>query len=263
VEQVALAGTVTAALAGYAWKRHSEPGTTAFAALMVTTTVWSGGYALGLVTMDPGLRRFWLSVEWTTIPLVPVAWLAFALAYAGWGHLLTRRTVGLLSMVPLVTVALAWTNPLHGLFYVDSTRSAVGTVLSTGGPVYWIHVVYSVLLVVGAAAILLRVASRARTVDQPGFATLAAVIALPGVLELLHRFGAFPVALTSTGVALSGLALLMGLRMATRFLQGSIPLTAQQFSLFRLMAIGLVLILIIRFRPQGLWGDAKELGVDT
>jgi len=63
--------------------------------------------------------------------------------------------------------------------------------------------------------------------------------------------------------ALLGLFLIVGLRLFTRFLNGVVPLTQTQFASGRLVLIGLILIFIIRFRPQGLLGDAKELGLDS
>lgn len=63
--------------------------------------------------------------------------------------------------------------------------------------------------------------------------------------------------------ALLGLFLIVALRLFTRFLNGVVPLTQTQFASGRLVLIGLILIFIIRFRPQGLLGDAKEIGLDS
>jgi branched-chain amino acid transport system permease protein len=57
-----------------------------------------------------------------------------------------------------------------------------------------------------------------------------------------------------------GLAIIMGFRAFTRFLNDQIPtISSSQFASFRLMLVGVLLILIIRYRPQGIWGDPREL----
>jgi branched-chain amino acid transport system permease protein len=62
---------------------------------------------------------------------------------------------------------------------------------------------------------------------------------------------------------IGGLAIIMGFRAFTRFLNDQIPtITSSQFASFRLLLVGLLLILIIRYRPQGIWGDPRQLEVE-
>lgn len=60
----------------------------------------------------------------------------------------------------------------------------------------------------------------------------------------------------------AGLAIVMGFRLLTRFLNEATPVTQDQFASLRLFALGLLLVAIIRFRPEGIWGSAEELGVN-
>ena len=61
----------------------------------------------------------------------------------------------------------------------------------------------------------------------------------------------------------AGVAIILGLRLATRFLNQQLPFVTQdQFASVRLVLVGLVLILVIRYRPAGIWGDPEELGVE-
>jgi len=63
---------------------------------------------------------------------------------------------------------------------------------------------------------------------------------------------------------IAGLALLLGFRAGTRFLNDQIPfITPDQFASIRLALVGLLLMVIIRYRPEGIWGNADELGVDS
>jgi len=63
---------------------------------------------------------------------------------------------------------------------------------------------------------------------------------------------------------LAGLAIIMGFQLTTRFLNDVLPfITQDQFASVRLMLVGLLLMLIIKYRPEGLWGNARELGVES
>jgi len=63
---------------------------------------------------------------------------------------------------------------------------------------------------------------------------------------------------------LGGLAIIMGFQLVTRFLNEQLPvITPDQFASVRLMLIGLLLMVIIKYRPEGIWGDADELGVES
>jgi branched-chain amino acid transport system permease protein len=62
---------------------------------------------------------------------------------------------------------------------------------------------------------------------------------------------------------LGGLAVIMGLRLLSRFANQVAPVSSAEFASLRLIAVGMVLILVIRYRPAGIWGDPKELGVES
>lgn len=63
---------------------------------------------------------------------------------------------------------------------------------------------------------------------------------------------------------LGGLAIIMGFQLLTRIFDDAVPIVTQdQFASIRLMLIGLLLMVIIKYRPEGIWGDADRLGVDS
>ncbi|MFC4359015.1 branched-chain amino acid ABC transporter permease [Halobium salinum] len=62
---------------------------------------------------------------------------------------------------------------------------------------------------------------------------------------------------------LAGLAIIMGLRLVSRFALDVSPVAADAFASVRLIVVGLILVLVIRYRPAGIWGDERELGVES
>jgi hypothetical protein len=59
------------------------------------------------------------------IATVPFAWLVFALRYADWDRVFTRRNLVLLAAVPLATLLLVATNEAHGLISGAARGSAL------------------------------------------------------------------------------------------------------------------------------------------
>lgn len=63
---------------------------------------------------------------------------------------------------------------------------------------------------------------------------------------------------------IGGLAIIMGFRLLTRLLNEQLPMITQdQFASLRLILVGLLLILVIRYRPEGIWGNPLERGTES
>jgi PAS domain S-box-containing protein len=145
-----LSTVVSIWLAITAWRRRSISGALPFALLMLGVAEWSLTYTLELGSPDLSAAVYWDNSTWLGIVIVPAAWFAFALQYTDRGHWLTRRTVVLLTIQPLITLVLVWTNPLHGLVY---SSVSLGTSHGLSAPVftdalwYWITIAYSYLLI--------------------------------------------------------------------------------------------------------------------
>jgi PAS domain S-box-containing protein len=139
-------------LALYAWKNREQPGASAFIALMLAAACLCITN-IGEV-MAPTLEGKMLFNDLSYFPLavMPVTFLALALQYTGRGHVLTRRNLLLLCLVPMATIALVWTNGLHHLYYTSVTVATMGDVtylVRAYGPamVAWMAFAYGLLLV--------------------------------------------------------------------------------------------------------------------
>ena len=62
---------------------------------------------------------------------------------------------------------------------------------------------------------------------------------------------------------LGGLAVVELVRIGTRFLNDTFPGAAYQFASFRFIVLGVLLVAVIRYKPEGIWGDADRQGVGT
>lgn len=89
----------------------------------------------------------------------------------------------------------------------------------------------------------------------PGFITIDVTV-LVWVGMLIGGAG------SNRGV-LVGLLVISSFQLFTRFANETVPVGSNTFASLRLMAVGLLMILIIVYRPQGIFGDPDKLDVET
>jgi PAS domain S-box-containing protein len=194
---LALAASITLALAIFGWQRRSVRGARHFAVLMLAVAEWSLAYAFELASpADIAYKEFWDAIEFLGIVVVPAAWLAFALEYTGQERWLTKRRMALLTIEPVVTVILVFTNRFHGLIWNSVWLEREPAVLlgSSPGPVFWAHTAYSYLLLVVGTLCLVQKFFRAPRLYrlQAGMLVIAALV--PWLANILPFIGLRPLA---------------------------------------------------------------------
>jgi hypothetical protein len=156
---LAVGAWISLALALYAWRRRTVPGADTFIVLALAVGGWCLGYSLEILSADLAAKIFWARVQYFGIAALPVAWLTFALQYSRRDSWLSRRNLLLLSIIPLITILLVWTNDIHGLIWSQ-------VVLNTSGPFpamevsygawFWIQWAYAYLLLLLGTGLLIR-----------------------------------------------------------------------------------------------------------
>src|SRR5437016_9091120 len=214
---VVIAGVISAGLALYAWRRRLMAGVVPFSILMLAVAEWSLGYALELAGADVHTKLFWLGVEYLGIIIAPAAWLALALQYTGHTKWLTPRLLVLLSIEPLITLVLVWTNDIHHLIHTKvglEITSTFTVLVITRGTWYWINVFYSfLLLLLGTALIVSFIPTlrRSASVYRGQVSALCIAVLVPWVSNAVTDFGLSPLpnldltplAFTVTGIAMA------------------------------------------------------------
>ncbi len=212
-----IAAVSSAVVAVLAWRRRHVRSARPFALLMLTVTVWALAYVLEIVSPGFTLKTFWVKVQYSSIVCVPVAWLAFSLAYIGKEQWLTGRNLALLSVVPLVILVLMWTNPGHHLVMEDFrlVESAGGRVLAIDrGPVFWLHVMHAYALLALGVVLLVTEYHRAGPAYRRQTRLLLIAALIPWVGNLVHVFGQGILSyldVTSFLFTISGLVVFWGL----------------------------------------------------
>ncbi len=209
-----LAGGISLALALYAWRERTEPGSTAFALLMAGATVWSLSYAAALTVFDPGGRVVMEVPIEIGKALIAPAWLAFALGYTGRGEYLTRRTIAALAVFPAATLLVVSLPALRPLIWTHyRVTPTLGAATVSYDPTLWhyAHAAYGYVLVGAGMALLVdALASHTRLYRRQ---TLALVVGslFPTVAHVKRTFQFGPlVAVDFTPMALSVTGLTFG-----------------------------------------------------
>ncbi|MFC7096495.1 histidine kinase N-terminal 7TM domain-containing protein [Halobaculum marinum] len=190
-----VAATVAAALSVAAYRRRDRPGASALVVLTASAAVWTSSYAAALVTFDPGARQALETLVYLGRGSLPVAWILFAASYAGISDRFSVGHAAALVVFPAVVFLLTATAPLHDLLWTDYrvVGTAVAGVQYDPGPLFYVHVAYSYVLIgVGTMVILRALAADGQLVSVEGGAVAGgAGIAL--VASLLWLFDLTPV----------------------------------------------------------------------
>jgi len=199
-----------------AWRRRRAPGALAMMALTSATFVWTFGFLVEANSTTLDRQLLFNNIGYIGSMSVPVAWFAFALQYTRGNRVLNARKVLLLSLLPLATVVLVWTNNWHHLMWSDEHLATSGpftVTVKTYGTFFWIAYAYNYVLVFAGAAILLRrlfVGIRLYTLQAW---SLVIAVVIPLAWNAIYVFHLLPIPrkdLTPAMFAVSGMAIASG-----------------------------------------------------
>lgn len=212
-----IAAAMSATLALTAWQRRPASGATPSALLMLALAEWQLGYALELGSADLPSELFWAKAQYLGMVMVPVLWLAFVLQYTGREKWLTRHNLVLLTIEPLVTLLLVWTNEVHGLIYSNIevyTNGSFSKLDETFGTWAWVDVAYSYMLLMLGTLLLIQALIRSPRLYRRQVGALLIGAFAPWAAEVLSISGLRPfphLDLTPFAFTLTGLAMVWGL----------------------------------------------------
>ena len=143
--------------------------------------------------------------------------LAFVIRYTGSIHWLERRRFAIVCAPALALVVVAWTNPLHHLYWIAHKPGLAGPfqiAIPVYGPAFWLLFGYCYVLVAVSAFLLAQAAAQSAGVYRAqALVMLFAVIApwAVNIVDMSQIFGYVHVDTTAMTFAVTGLAFLPGL----------------------------------------------------
>ncbi|MFA6613090.1 MAG: histidine kinase N-terminal 7TM domain-containing protein [Dehalococcoidales bacterium] len=204
-------------LAARVWKHRKRPVAAAFLVLMFALVWWASAAALEHVSVELPVNIFWLKMTYFGITLIPGTWLAFTLLYTDRDKWLTRRKIILLSIIPIVTLVIVWTNEIHHLMWGDiwlDTSLWPPVDLVTHNVWFWIYSVYSYALLFTCTLLILDLFRRSSGIYRKQAGIILAASLIPWAANFLFIAGIKPFALidhTPLALAITGGAFFLGL----------------------------------------------------
>jgi diguanylate cyclase (GGDEF)-like protein len=214
---LAVAAAIELGVAIYVWRRRQARGATPLAVLNLALAEWAGTYAIMWSATTLEAQVFWLSATFVGVVLALPALLAFALEYAHLGRYLTRPTLALLAVHPVVTLALLVTDPWHHLFYSGYALVTRNNLLELDwerGPWFWVTTGYGYLVLLTVVAVLVRAAWRSPRLYQAQATSMVAAVLFPWIANFITQstFRYFSeLDLTPVMFSLAGVAMAYGL----------------------------------------------------
>jgi len=216
-----VSAVVTLGLAVYAARQYytgeaATRTTLTFVGIVLSVSVWTIARGLELLFVSQTLSRFWLAILYVGYSGATMSALFFGLAFTGHRHLLTRRNVALLLVVPAFGVAVAATNQLHEVFWVSQ-----GFPRESGWwgdivvherefqPLFYLYLLYTITAALTGLYYLLRTAVRSATIYRRQTAALLAGSGAALTVGVLFALGQQPFVpdfldLTPIGFAVMG-----------------------------------------------------------
>lgn len=193
--------------------RKQTPLSRLFALLLLSISWW--GFVYGFEAFSIGLpaKLFLARLKYFGVISCPVLLLAFILKYLQQDLWLKPRYVIPALVIPMVTLVAVWTDPWHHLFYTQTYLDTTyhPPILHTEhGFFFWVHMVYSYLMLVASVIILAdqTLHSSGRLQSQQGMVMFATL--LPVLANALHIFNLNPypmLDLTTLAFPISGVFL--------------------------------------------------------
>jgi len=173
------------------WRRRPGVGVVPFIVLLAGLTFWVLLYICELSVIDIPSKTIMAALEYVGITTVPAAWFAFAVAYIGKEQWLTRRTILLLIIEPVLTVFAALTNDSHHLFWKTVTLDQTATYTmfnNTAGILFWLHAMYSYGLILVATVLMIQAMRRYPSNYRGQVSTMLVALFVPWVANGLYIF---------------------------------------------------------------------------
>ena len=199
------------------FKKRNIVGAKPLFALMVAVGVWAFSYIFEIISKSFEVKVLWYNFEYFGIAFIPVLWLSFALFYADANTKNVKRFLPFAFVIPVVIIALVWTNSFHSLFVKDmfiAESALVPVLLKTNALGYWLHISFSYAFIIAGTIIFLNTLFKLPQFFLKQGMLLIIGALLPAIFSIFNAFNInpfYPFDITPTVLSVSGILLTFSL----------------------------------------------------
>lgn len=161
---------------------------------------WIFCYGLEILFTSFSQKIFWANWQILSAAIASISFFLIALTYTGRGRSINPLVISLFSLIPLTTLAFAFTDEKHhlvrqfvGIAYVRQPLSFVSLEFEYG-PLYWVNTVYLLLVVLAGVLLIARYVHRASPTMRVQGVTMMIGILLPWAANIITILGFNPLA---------------------------------------------------------------------
>jgi len=180
------AGITCLVVAIMIWFVHRKAtGSRALVVVLLALTWWDLTYAVFWFDYRGPTPYFWLDMTLLGAFIVPTAFLIFSLEYAQMQKWLKPPFLWALTIEPIITFILLWTDPWHDLYF--GGKRALNTVRTLdAGPVSWANVYYSYLLIFISIVVLGIILYRSVGIYRKQAIMILAAVIVPWIVHISY-----------------------------------------------------------------------------
>lgn len=193
---LAFSTIVAGGLVWVALRQQETRGREPFCWMMASVALWLATSTLELSSNSLLFKILISKFQYLGVSSVALFWLLFVLRYTHHDRYLTRLGIGLLWVIPAITMMLAATNDLHGWVWPSVAEVPVpGGVAARfeHGPAVVLISVYSYILLAIGTLVLAKIAFRFPAIYRRQAVTMVVAAVLPWTGNLIYLMGLSPV----------------------------------------------------------------------
>jgi len=206
-----LSSLLSLIVAHFTLRLRDKPGGLPLGLLMLAVAEWSFALIFEATAATIPAKVFWSKIEYLGITSSPVFLLLFALEFTHREKWLQRRYLACYWVIPIISLALSFTNEWHHLIWTSFTPVPGSNFIIYGhGSWFWVMVAYIYLILSTATILLLRAAFRLRHIYRRQAIMLLVGMFFPWLANILYVTNLGPIPscdLSPIGFALTGLLL--------------------------------------------------------
>ncbi len=158
-----LSGVLSSVLAYYVWKKFAlQKNMTPAKYLIIILAgvcIWSFGSALAFWFPSDTLTYFCEQWKYIGIVFIPPTWVLFACSWTGRDDWVNMKSVILLFLIPMISLSMIFSDPVHHLFWIDMQYIPVDSYVNTAvvhGPAWWMFWIYAYIMLILGTTFMLR-----------------------------------------------------------------------------------------------------------
>jgi len=188
-----ISALISATVAAYVWRRRSTAGgMVPFVLLMAAVAEWSLTAAFeGMATTLP-VKQFWSALIYFGAESLPVLFFLFAWQFTMPHRRLQRWQMILLWIIPICSITVAATNPLHGILWpkieLVETRWAGISGVYEHGPWFWFETLFNYVMLTVCVVLLARAVIRFPHLYSVQTRVLLLASGVPWLVNIVYTF---------------------------------------------------------------------------